>query len=254
MRDLLIMMKRRLLSLLGLAVLGLALVLLLGAQRRNPPAGEDANPRSAAASLEQRANTAFEQQDYTRALPLLIRLAEQHRNDPARLGPIQEKIRVCQRAMGGELTEAQMQPGAGPPGRTGPRKPHVRPDPGQALEVAIRELGNFEYDSEVGGNIPDDVQKLDGAILRTRGFMIPLDQADNITEFALVPSLFDCCFGQPPALQHMITVTTPKGKGLAYFPEEIIVEGTLRVKEVKDEDLIISLFHVDCTSVKPAGR
>ena len=82
--------------------------------------------------------------------------------------------------------------------------------------------------------------------------MIPMDQAENITQFALVPSLFACCFGQPPQIQHTIVVNCPKGKAVNYFPDEILVEGTLVVEEKKDEGYIVSIFELNVNSVKPA--
>ena len=93
---------------------------------------------------------------------------------------------------------------------------------------------------------------MDGSTLRLHGYMIPMDQATNITQFALVPSLFACCFGQPPQIQHTIVVNCPKGKTLAYCPDEIVVEGKLGVKEKKDDGYIISIFEVSADSVKVA--
>ena len=97
--------------------------------------------------------------------------------------------------------------------------------------MTIKELGNFRYDEEKGGNIPADVKQLSGSTVRLRGYMIPMDQAEHITQFALVPSLFACCFGQPPQIQHTIVVTCPKGKAVSYCPDEIVVEGQLNVQE-----------------------
>ncbi|MDB5299590.1 MAG: hypothetical protein JWO87_1253, partial [Phycisphaerales bacterium] len=134
------------------------------------------------------------------------------------------------------------------------RKPHAAPKAGETLEFAIKELGNFDYDQEHGGNIPADVRKLNGTKVRLRGFMIPMDQAENITQFALVPSLFACCFGQPPQIQHTIVADCPKGKAVGYCPDEIMVEGTLKVEEKKDDGYIVSIFAVDVTSVKPAPK
>jgi hypothetical protein len=122
------------------------------------------------------------------------------------------------------------------------------------LDVAIKELGNFEYDADNGGNIPPDVTALSGSTLRVTGFMIPMDQADNITQFALVPSLFACCFGQPPSIQHTIVVNCPKGKAVSYYPDEIVVEGKLKVEEKKEDGFIVSLFEIEVNSVKPAGK
>ena len=84
--------------------------------------------------------------------------------------------------------------------------------------------------------------------------MIPMDQAESITEFALVPSLFSCCYGQPPQIQHTIVVHVPKGKAVSYYPDQISVEGTLTVDEKKEDGFIVSIFEVNTTSVKPAPQ
>jgi hypothetical protein len=211
-------------------------------------------------AMELRAQTAFDKGDYATALPLFMR-AEKLLTDSGakadRLGPIQEKIRVCKKNLlkdpPKDLQNFQNQKAAdnATPEK---RKPHVKPKDGQAYEIAIKDLGNFEYDAEKGGNIPQDVKDLHGTKIRTHGFMIPLDQADNITEFALVPSLFACCFGQPPQVQHTMVVHTPKGKAVGYFPDEIVVEGTLVVNEKKEDGLVISVFEVNCNSVKPMAK
>ena len=134
------------------------------------------------------------------------------------------------------------------------RKPHKKPKDGEVYSLLIQELGNFEYDQEKGGNIPKDVQSLSGATVKLTGFMIPLDQADKIKQFVLVPDLFACCFGQPPQVQHSIIVSCPEGKAVSYFPEQIVVEGKLTVDEKKDDGFIVSIFQVDVTSVKPAPK
>ena len=83
------------------------------------------------------------------------------------------------------------------------RCPHSELKTGQKLEIAIRDLGNFDYDVDKGGNIPQDVLKLDGVHAANPWLHDSSpDQVDNITEFVLVPSLTTCCFGQPPQIQH----------------------------------------------------
>ena len=211
-------------------------------------------------AMELRAQTAFDKGDYATALPLFMNVEKKLTDigaKPDKLGPIQEKIRVCKKnLLKDPPKDLQNFLSAKPEENVTPekRKPHVRPKDGVALELAIKDLGNFEYDAEKGGNLPEDVKALHGAKIRTHGFMIPLDQADNITEFALVPSLFACCFGQPPQVQHTMVVHTPKGKAVGYFPDEIVVEGTLVVNEKKEDGLIISVFEVNCLSVKPMAK
>jgi hypothetical protein len=207
-------------------------------------------------TLETRATLAFNSNDYTTALPLLKKLAGQMKDQPERLGMVIEKIRVCER----KLAKPAPAPAASTtfdalPLPSVARKPHVVPAAGQVADLDLRELGNFDYDANNGGgNIPADVQALSDHLLRTRGFMMPLTEADHITEFALVPSLFVCCLGQPPQIQHTIIVHVPKGKTLSYFPDEIVVEGTLTVKERKDDGYVVSLFELGAKSIKPAVK
>lgn len=239
---------------MSFARVGVVLAVLLslgswaGAQSTRPAAPPD--PR-----LELRANQAFNRGEYAAALPMLKTLAESVK-EPSRLGAIQEKIRVCQKAL--DALKAAPAPVAADPQSadvaTDPetRKKHPQPKPGEVLEYNIKQLGNFEYDDEKGGKIPADVRGLNNAEIRLRGFMIPMDQAENITQFALVPSLFACCFGQPPQIQHTIVVNCPKNKSLSYIPDEIVVQGRLKVQEKKDDGYVISIFEMGAESVKVA--
>jgi len=230
----------------------LAVAAVAGGQTTRP-ASEAPDPR-----IELRANQAFNRGEYAIALPLLKTLAEAAKNEPSRLGAIQEKIRVCQKAIdslksapssGALPADPQAQDIATDPET---RKKHDKPKTGEVEEMTIKQLGNFEYDDEKGGRIPADVRQLSGSEVRLRGFMIPMDQAENITQFALVPSLFACCFGQPPQIQHTIVVTCPKGKSLSYVPDEIFVQGKLTVQEKKDDGYVISIFEMGADSVKVA--
>jgi hypothetical protein len=219
------------------------------------------------AALELRAAQAFNKGDFAVALPMLQKLAGQLKDQPAqadKLAMVQEQIRVCQKNRPAQVASAAGVTSIGdtsavamvPPAiATGlDRKAHPAPKPGEVLDMTIKELGNFEYDAEHGSPIPDDVKRLSGATIRLHGFMIPMDQAENISKFALVPSLFACCFGQPPQIQHTIVVNCPKGKAVSYFPDEIIVEGKLNVEEKKDDGFVVSLFEIETTSVKPAPK
>lgn len=242
----------------------LALALAAGLARAAAPATQPAidasDPR-----VELRANQAFNRGEYATALPLLQALAAYDKDQPDRLGPIQEKIRVCVKGLASAKASAVAAPGQGlttgvPPGPADvpmdpeTRHKHPTPKPGEVVELTIKELGNFQYDDEKGGNIPADVKAMNGAEIRLHGFMIPMDQADKITQFALVPSLFSCCFGQPPQIQHTIVVNCPKGKAVGYCPDEIIVQGKLTVQEKKDDGYVVSIFEVGAQSVKVAGK
>lgn len=215
------------------------------------------------AALEAKSNELYDKQDYEGALPLLNRLANLLK-DPDKITATAEKIKVSIEkltAAGKNASEIAARDvdkilagaPAGPPSDE-ERKPHPAPSAGKPYETTIQELGNFRFDQDKGGNIPRDVQALSGATVRLTGFMIPLDQADKIKQFVLVPDLFACCFGQPPQVQHSVIVTCPEGKAVSYFPDQIQVEGKLTVEEKKDDGYIVSIFEVACTSVKPAPK
>jgi hypothetical protein len=218
------------------------------------------SPSTAPSNIEVRGMEEFNRGQYALALPMLQQALVEEKSQPDRVASLQENIRVCQRNLSSAGASAPVAPinsigvPPTPPSLSEGRKPHPAPVPGQVLEMPIKDLGNFDYDPEKGGNIPPDVLALNGAKIRLNGYMIPMDQAESITKFALVPSLFSCCFGQPPQIQHTIVVTVPAGKAVSYYPDEISVEGTLTVQEKKEDGFIVSIFEVATTSVKPAAK
>ncbi len=205
-------------------------------------------------TLEFRATQAFNRNEYSTALPLLQKLETELKDTPDKLGPVQEQIRVCQKNIAMAQSAIPLPPGTDPEVTPEKRKPHPAPKAGETVALTIKDLGNFECDADKGGNIPADVKALGGATIRLNGFMIPMDQATSISQFALVPSLFACCYGQPPQIQHTIIVNCPKGKAVSYFPDEINVEGKLKVEEKKEDGFIISIFEIECSSVKPVAK
>ena len=201
-----------------------------------------------------RANQAFNKGDFATALPMLQKVDADLAGDPAqkdKAAVVQEQERVCTRNL---ATSPGGVAAAAPVATNGDRKPHPPLKDGQVLDTTIKELGNFDYDPDQNTPIPADVKALSGHTIRLHGFMIPMDQAENISKFALVPSLFNCCYGQPPQVQHTIVVNCPKGKAVSYYPDEIVVEGTLHVDVMKDDGFVVGIFSVDTTSVKPATK
>jgi len=233
------MKKKRLIVLLATCVLIAAMTLLSAPVQTTQPAADG--------RLEYRASRAFDSGDYATALPLLRKLVDELKDKPAKKAMVQDHIKVCENALAKSAGAAA---GSAPPIRT----IHQPPPAGQVLNLAIKELGNFDYDADKGGNIPDDVKRLSGCRIRLKGFMMPIDQSEKITRFALVPSLFSCCFGQPPQVQHTIIVSCPKGKEAEFSPDEVLVEGTLHVEERRDDGYIVSIFEVAASSIANAPK
>jgi hypothetical protein len=134
------------------------------------------------------------------------------------------------------------------------RTPHAPSTPGEVRELTIVALGNFPYDPDAGG-VPADVAALEGAGIRLSGFMVPGYQTDKLREFTLVPDVYECCFGQPPGLEHMIRVTLPEAKAVNFYYGEVEVTGTLRVEEELRDGYVVNLFTIeDVTSVRATGK
>src|SRR5438067_5113798 len=102
------------------------------------------------AATELHAKQAFTRGEYATALPLLQKVAENYKSQPDKLGPIQEQINVCVKA----IAAASSPPAQALSPEMSPetRKPHPAPKPGEVINLTIKELGNFEYDAERGGN------------------------------------------------------------------------------------------------------
>lgn len=99
------------------------------------------------------------------------------------------------------------------------------------------------YDFKEGMTMPQNVRAFDKQKVAINGYMIPLTEEERPTEFLLVSTLWDCCYGQPPKINHGIVVTM-KGKGAPYSDFPILVSGTLTVGEDKEDGEIISVYQM----------
>ena len=97
--------------------------------------------------------------------------------------------------------------------------------------------------------IPDFIKKLDGKEIEMIGFMMPLSEVKNITEFILVPSLWGCCYGQPPAVNHIMVVNMPKGQTSNFYDDQVRVRGTFHVGETRQNGYLVSLYTITAQSV-----
>lgn len=135
----------------------------------------------------------------------------------------------------------------------GPRRPHRPPHPGEVREMTIRRLGNFDYQKLA--MIPDDVRALDGMVVRLRGYVIPTVQAVRASQFALVPTLGSCCYGQPSSIEHVVMVTCSEGNQVDNgSTTEVVVKGTLHVGEIVQDGNIVALYRVTDASFRPIVR
>src|SRR5690606_32936614 len=68
--------------------------------------------------------------------------------------------------------------------------------------VTWHQLGGFAY--QEGAALPEAVRALDGRDVGIFGFMLSLGDAERMSEFVLVESLWGCCFGSVPEVNQTI--------------------------------------------------
>lgn len=113
-------------------------------------------------------------------------------------------------------------------------------------------LRSYTYSQAVGlTGLPEAVAAVDGKPVTMVGFLQPLYEFDDIHQFALVGSHWSCCFGMPPGINGVVNVTLADGQpGLSNTMEPLLVVGTFRAKETKEEGWLISIFSIDDAKVK----
>jgi hypothetical protein len=108
-------------------------------------------------------------------------------------------------------------------------------------------LKSFEYSAAVGiTRVPEALEAVDGQRVTMVGFLMPLYEFDDMEQFLLVGSHWSCCFGIPPGMNGAVNVTLEKGHaGMPNTMEPLKVVGTFRVKEVKEEGWLVSIYSLD---------
>ena len=126
---------------------------------------------------------------------------------------------------------------------TGETKPS-----GKLTKLSFGTLGDWTY-VEGKTPIPDDVKKYDGKYVEMAGFMMPLTQTDKITEFMFIQGLWNCCYGQAPAVNHVVMVKMGDGKSAPFYPEPIRVRGKFNVGETREDGYLLSLYQLEADEI-----
>ena len=122
--------------------------------------------------------------------------------------------------------------------------------PAETIKLKFETLGSWNY-IEGKTPIPDAVKKLDGQWVELSGFMLPINEIKNISRFIVMQSLWGCCFGQAPAVNHVIVTTMVPGKTVDFFPDPITVTGKFSVGETREEGYLVSIYRLEAISVAP---
>ena len=115
--------------------------------------------------------------------------------------------------------------------------------------LSFEEISSWPYQDGLKG-MPKSVQELDGKKVLMTGFMLPIDEVENIKQFLLVQSLWSCCYGQPPDINGIVRVVMQGNKRTDYHFEPIKVIGTFRVKATIEDGYCVDIFQLHAESVE----
>ena len=101
---------------------------------------------------------------------------------------------------------------------------------GDGVEVVDwEELRKVTGKRVTGAGFPESLKKKDGRLVNICGFMSPIDQFKNVTEFMLLPVPMTCYFCEAPPMRDIIQVKLSKPASMVNEP--VLIGGRLRLHE-----------------------
>jgi hypothetical protein len=115
--------------------------------------------------------------------------------------------------------------------------------------LTFEEISSWPYEDGIKG-MPKHLEKLSGKTVMMTGFMLPIDEVENIKEFLLVQSLWSCCYGQPPDINGIVRVVM-KNKRIDYSFEPLKVIGTFKIIASYEDGYCVDIYQLHADSVEP---
>lgn len=115
--------------------------------------------------------------------------------------------------------------------------------------LTFEEISNWPYEDGLQG-MPREVRTLDGKKVLMTGFMLPIEEVENIREFLLVQSLWSCCYGQPPDINGIVRVVMKGNRRIDYQFDPIKVVGTFRIKATLEDGYCVDIYQLHADSVE----
>lgn len=120
---------------------------------------------------------------------------------------------------------------------------------GLDMILPFDELTSWPYEDGLKG-MPKRIKDLSGKKVLMTGFMLPIDEVQNIKEFLLVASLWSCCYGQPPDIHGIVRCVMPKGKKTDYFFDPLKVTGTFKVEATIMDGYCVDIYQLQVDSLE----
>ena len=115
--------------------------------------------------------------------------------------------------------------------------------------LKFEEITSWPYEDGLKG-MPKRIKELSGKKVLMTGFMLPIDEIQNIKEFLLVESLWSCCYGQPPDIHGIVRVVMPKGKTTDYFFDPLKIIGTFKVEATVLDGYCVDIYQLHLESLE----
>ncbi|MBK8099511.1 MAG: DUF3299 domain-containing protein [Planctomycetes bacterium] len=122
--------------------------------------------------------------------------------------------------------------------------------PGIKDRIDFADLSAWTYTKGLEG-MPPEVKALAGKKVLMTGFMLPIDEVDDMHEFLLVQSLWACCYGTPPDIHGLVRCVLPEGLTTDHHFEPMCIVGTLQISETVRDGYCIDIYQLNVESVRP---
>jgi len=116
--------------------------------------------------------------------------------------------------------------------------------------LRFEQLADWSYVDGLEG-MPSEVAALSGESVAMIGFMLPIDEVEQMRRFLLVESLWSCCYGQPPDIHGIVRVVMPKGKTTDYFFDPLKIIGTFKVEATVMDGYCVDIYQLHVESLEP---
>ncbi|MFQ3598457.1 MAG: DUF3299 domain-containing protein [Chloroherpetonaceae bacterium] len=122
---------------------------------------------------------------------------------------------------------------------------------GTPTRITFNDLREYRFSRKANNPIPEKLKALQGKEVSLAGYMIPMSEALDVTEFMLVQMpFFGCCYSVPPEPNETVMVKMQKGKSTPYVYTPIRVTGTFKIQETKIDGFVVSVYEIEASQVK----
>lgn len=119
------------------------------------------------------------------------------------------------------------------------------------IRITFNDLREYRFSRKANNPIPEKLKALQGKQVSLAGYMIPMSEALDVTEFMLVQMpFFGCCYSVPPEPNETVMVKMQKGKSTPYVYSPIRITGVFKIQETKIDGFVVSIYEIEASEVK----